>query len=131
MDFVFFFLLFFFYFSNAQHKNKNKTPTSNKQKNNETTKEIRQYLLSYTNNHTFEWQKVCSNPPTDKMEYRNMNKAAALVFEGDRVDGKGKTVGEPDPIYFKQGIYRSPSWTITHTMDFGPVSIGLSKADVL
>jgi hypothetical protein len=39
--------------------------------------------------------------------------------------------GLPDPIYFKQGIYRSPSWTITHTMDFGPVSIGLSKADVL
>lgn len=69
----------------------------------ETTAEIRQYLLSYSINDTFEWQNVCSNPPTDKMEYRNMNKAAALVFEGDRVDGKGKTVGEPDPIYFNIG----------------------------
>lgn len=39
--------------------------------------------------------------------------------------------GLPDPIYLKQGIYRSAQWTITHAMEFGPVSIGLSKADVL
>ena len=36
-----------------------------------------------------------------------------------------------DLLVIKQGIYRSPSWTITHTMEFGPVSIGQSKADVL
>lgn len=39
--------------------------------------------------------------------------------------------GLPDPIYLKQGIYRSSQWTVTHSMEFGPVSIGLSKDDVL
>lgn len=38
--------------------------------------------------------------------------------------------GLPDPIYLKQGIYRSPSWTIDHALEFGPTSVGRSKADV-
>ena len=38
--------------------------------------------------------------------------------------------GEPDPIYLKQGLYRSSRWTVPHTLELGPVSIGLSKADV-
>jgi hypothetical protein len=38
--------------------------------------------------------------------------------------------GQPDPIYLKQGIYRSPKWTATHVLHFGTTSIGRSRADV-
>jgi hypothetical protein len=38
--------------------------------------------------------------------------------------------GQPDPTYFKQGIYRSSGWAVTHVAEYGPVSIGLSQADV-
>jgi len=38
--------------------------------------------------------------------------------------------GLPDPIYFKQGVYRSAAWTVTHVLEYGPVTIGLAKSDV-
>ena len=43
----------------------------------------------------------------------------------------GYYAGEPDAIYLKQGIYRSAAWAVSHTLEFGPMSIGQSKADVL
>lgn len=37
----------------------------------------------------------------------------------------------PDPVYLKQGIYRSKGWTATHILHFGPTKIGYSHADVI
>jgi hypothetical protein len=39
--------------------------------------------------------------------------------------------GLPDPTYLKLGLYRSAAWTVSHVAMYGPMSIGLSKADVL
>lgn len=41
------------------------------------------------------------------------------------------TSGHADPIYFKQGIYRTSAWAATHTLYFGPVKVGLLRSDVL
>jgi hypothetical protein len=38
--------------------------------------------------------------------------------------------GTPDPTYFKQGMYRSKSWTSTNVVFHAPVRIGLSRSDV-
>ena len=50
-----------------------------------------------------EWTNVCTNPHESKIDTRAMKAYTALVFEGDRVDGKAKTVGEPDLNYFNIG----------------------------
>ncbi len=36
----------------------------------------------------------------------------------------------PDPIYLKQGVYRSSDWTQTHVAYFGPTLIGDTFEDV-
>lgn len=36
----------------------------------------------------------------------------------------------PDPVYLKQGIYRSTAWQTTHVLWFGPMRIGRTKAAV-
>lgn len=38
--------------------------------------------------------------------------------------------GKPDPIYLKQGVYRSKAFTQTHVAYYGPVKVGTSYADV-
>jgi hypothetical protein len=38
--------------------------------------------------------------------------------------------GQPDPIYLKQGLYRSSSWTVPHVLYFSPVTIGARRSDV-
>jgi hypothetical protein len=38
--------------------------------------------------------------------------------------------GRPDPIYLKQGIYRSSSWTATHVLYLGPVTVGTRRSEV-
>jgi hypothetical protein len=39
--------------------------------------------------------------------------------------------GEPDPIYLKQGIYRSKAWDDTHVVYFGPLTIATAREDVM
>lgn len=34
--------------------------------------------------------------------------------------------GAPDPIYFKQGIYRTSAWTVTHVAWFAPTTITIT-----
>jgi Polysaccharide lyase len=38
--------------------------------------------------------------------------------------------GHPDPVYLKQGIYRTKVWAATHILHFGPMVIARSKVDV-
>jgi hypothetical protein len=38
--------------------------------------------------------------------------------------------GQPDPTYFKQGIYRDNRWKCTHVLYFGPTIIGSTRYDV-
>ncbi len=38
--------------------------------------------------------------------------------------------GAPDPTYLKQGLYRSPKWTVSHVAQFGPVTIGSTRSAV-
>lgn len=39
--------------------------------------------------------------------------------------------GHADPIYFKQGMYRTSAWAFTHTLYYGPAKVGLTRNDVL
>lgn len=38
--------------------------------------------------------------------------------------------GSEDPTYFKQGIYRTAGWAVTHILHFGPAKIGHTRDDV-
>ena len=51
---------------------------------------------------------------------------AATTMNTAYVDGKDQV----DPMYFKQGIYRSSAWTTTQVAYFGPVEIGTDQAAV-
>jgi len=35
--------------------------------------------------------------------------------------------GEPDPVYLKQGIYRTKKWEVTHVVYFGPLTIATTR----
>ena len=39
--------------------------------------------------------------------------------------------GKPDPIYLKQGIYRSSAWTTDHVLYFAPVTVSDRHCGVL
>lgn len=39
--------------------------------------------------------------------------------------------GEPDPVYLKQGIYRSQKWTGTHVAYFGPLTIATTREEAM
>jgi hypothetical protein len=38
---------------------------------------------------------------------------------------------QPDPVYLKQGIYRTSLWTVTHVLYFGPISVSTDSPFVL
>jgi hypothetical protein len=69
--------------------------------------ELRTYELSWTRlqggSPKGEWQNVCTNPPDKTVDTFAMNGHSAVVFEGDRIDGATKTVGDPDTNYFNIG----------------------------
>lgn len=39
--------------------------------------------------------------------------------------------GNADPIYLKDGIYRSSGWASTHIVYLGPIKVGTTRADVM
>lgn len=41
-----------------------------------------------------------------------------------------KSDGTPDPIYLKDGIYRTKDWQTTHIVYLGPIKIGTTMSDV-
>jgi Polysaccharide lyase len=38
---------------------------------------------------------------------------------------------EPDPVYLKQGIYRTKDWDVTHVVYFGPLTIATTRDDAM
>jgi hypothetical protein len=50
--------------------------------------------------------------------------ARTAVATMDTIDGA------PDPVYFKQGIYRNDNWPATHVLYFGPTRVGMTRAAV-
>lgn len=59
--------------------------------------------------------------------YRN----GAQVMSRQHVATMDKYSGVADPIYLKQGIYRTAAWTNVATLYFGPTVVGRKKNDVL
>lgn len=59
--------------------------------------------------------------------YRN----GALVLPRQSVSTMDVYQGHADPTYFKQGIYRTSAWTVTHTSYFGGSVVGRKKNDVI
>lgn len=54
----------------------------------------------------------------------------ALVLPRTAVATMDRIDGQVDPVYLKQGLYRSSSWTDTHVIYFGPVTVGSRRSDV-
>jgi hypothetical protein len=62
--------------------------------------------------------------------YRNGVEVVSQTYQATMKARNVKGERMVDPIYFKQGIYRTRAWTAVHVLYFGPTSIGPSKESV-
>jgi hypothetical protein len=51
----------------------------------------------------------------------------ASAIPRTRVSTMDTIAGQPDPVYLKQGIYRSQLWTTAQTAYFSPVTVTEDK----